>query len=83
MIDLAEQLPSAQLDGFDISSSQFPPKEWLPTNVTLVTHNALNPVPSEFVAKYDVIHVGLLVLVAGEDPSRLLRNLIKMLSGCA
>lgn len=80
MIDLAEQLPLVQLHGYDLSSSQFPPKEWLPNNVKLMTLDALAEVPSELIEVYDVIHVGLLVLVAGDDPMPLLRNLIKMLS---
>ena len=80
MIDLSEQLPLAQLDGFDISDSQFPPQQWLPSNVKLRTHDALAEVPNELVEKYDVIHLGLLVLVAGDNPTILLNNAVKMLS---
>ncbi|KAL9031755.1 MAG: hypothetical protein Q9196_000232 [Gyalolechia fulgens] len=80
LIDLAQQLPHAQLDGYDISSTQFPPAEWLPSNVKLKTLDALAEVPSSLVSTYDVIHAGLVVLVAGDDPVPLLRNLIKMLS---
>ena len=80
MIDLSEQLPLAQLDGFDISDSQFPPQQWLPNNVKLRTHDALAEVPNELVEKYDVIHLGLLVLVAGDNPTNLLNNAVKMLS---
>ncbi|KAI4117271.1 MAG: hypothetical protein LQ338_007578 [Usnochroma carphineum] len=79
LVDLAEQLPWAQLDGYDISSSQFPPAEWLPRNVKLMTLDALAEIPSSLIEKYDVIHVGLLVLVAGDDPMPLLRNLRRML----
>lgn len=80
LIDLAEQLPQAKLDGYDISSAQFPPTEWLPSNVQLETLDALAEVPKPLIEKYDVIHLGLLVLVAGDDPLPLLRNVVRMLS---
>ena len=80
MIDLSDQLPLAQLEGFDISDSQFPPQEWLPTNVKLTTRDALAEVPSTLVERYDVIDLGLLVLVAGDNPMTLLNNAVKMLS---
>lgn len=80
MIDLSEQLPLAQLDGFDISDSQFPPQQWLPSNVKLTTQDALAEVPDELEKRYDVVHLGLLVLVAGDNPMTLLNNALKMLS---
>ncbi|KAL8704725.1 MAG: hypothetical protein Q9225_008069, partial [Loekoesia sp. 1 TL-2023] len=79
LIDLAEQLPQAELDGYDISSSQFPPQKWLPKNIHLMTLDALAEVPESLVEKYDVVHVGLLVLAVGNDPMPLLRNLSRML----
>ncbi|KAL8787997.1 MAG: hypothetical protein Q9213_001889 [Squamulea squamosa] len=79
LVDLAEQLPHAQLDGYDISSSQWPPAEWLPSNVKLKTLDALAIVPNHLVEKYDVIHIGLLVLVARDDPKPLLKNVLSML----
>ncbi|KAL8760291.1 MAG: hypothetical protein Q9184_003386 [Pyrenodesmia sp. 2 TL-2023] len=70
---------AGKLDGYDISSSQVPPQPWLPTNVSLVTLDALAEIPDSHVGKYDVIHIGLLVLVAGDDPLPLLRNVIRLL----
>lgn len=46
----------------------------------LTTLNALAEIPSILVEKYDVIHIGLLVLVAGDEPVPLLKNVVKMLS---
>ena len=83
LIDLAEQLPRGQLDGYDISSAQFPPAKWLPANVKLSTLDALAEVPAPLVGRYDVIHIGLLVLVLGDDPGPLLRNILRMLSECS
>lgn len=80
LIDLAEQLPRAKLVGYDVSPLQFPPPEWLPRNVKLEVLDALAEVPSSLVENYDVVHIGLLVLVVGDNPLPLLRNVIRMLS---
>ena len=80
LLDLSRELSSAQLDGFDISLAQAPPKQWLPANVELRTWNILDEVPDEMAGKYDIVHVRLLVLaVENSDPRPLLRNLINML----
>ncbi|MCJ1303443.1 hypothetical protein MMC08_006253 [Hypocenomyce scalaris] len=81
LIELAKTLPAAtQLDGYDISSAQFPPKEWWPKNVNLQTLDALGAVPEELVGKYDVVHVGLLcVVVRNEDPAPVLKHLMALL----
>lgn len=82
LIELAEKLPStAQLDGFDISSAQFPAREWLPKNVNLTNLDVLAPVPEHLIAKYDIVHIGLFVtVVQDDDPLPLLDNLLLMLS---
>ncbi len=80
LLNLARELPSAQLDGLDINLAQAPPKQGLPRNVKLRTWNALDDVPSELVGQYDLVHVRLLVFaVDNSDPRPMLRNLIKML----
>ena len=82
LVDLARNLPkSAQLDGFDISTAHFPPKQWLPENVNLSVLDALAPVPEHLVGNYDVVHVGRIVLfIQNENPSQLLNNFISLLS---
>lgn len=82
LIELAEKLPAtAQLEGFDISTAQFPALEWLPQNVTLTKLDILAPIPEELVAKYDIVHVGLFVTVVEEDdPLPILDKLLSMLS---
>lgn len=72
---------STQLDGFDISADQFPDKGWLPKNVTLNTLDSLAPLPEHLVAKYDVVHIGLVVMIIkNENPTPLLKNVMAMLS---
>ena len=49
--------------------------------MTLNTLDILKPVPEELREKYDVVHVGLLVLVVENDnPILTLDNLLAMLS---
>ena len=41
----------------------------------------LAPIPEELVEKYDVVHVGLLIMVVrNENPTPMLENLISLLS---
>ena len=82
LIELLPHLPeTTQLDGFDISADYFPVKEWLPSNVKLELLDALGDLPEHLVGQYDIVHLRTLVLIVrNNDPSRLLSNLIKMLS---
>lgn len=57
LFDMAEQYPSATLDGFDISDKQFPP---LLSNIKLHVHDLRQPFPAEFHNKYDLVHIRLL-----------------------
>ncbi|CAD6591305.1 MAG: hypothetical protein ASARMPRED_005303 [Alectoria sarmentosa] len=81
LIEVARTLPaSTQLDGYDISPAQYPPKEWLPKNVNLNVLDMLDPVPEELIGKYDVVHVGLIVMVVrNENPTPVLNNLMALL----
>lgn len=81
LIDLAKELPHARLDGFDISPLQFPHKNWLPPNVNLHELNALGKMPEELLGRYDIVHIGLVVLlVPGGDPTVLVDNILSLLS---
>ena len=81
LLDLAKELPApAQLDGFDISNKQFPHKNWLPANVTLSELDLLSELPKELIGAYDVVHAGLVVMIARDEPERLLKTFLKMLS---
>lgn len=82
LIETARSVPaSTQLDGFDISAAQFPDKGWLPQNVTLSILDSLAPLPEHLVGKYDIVHIGLVVmLIKGENPVPLLKNVMAMLS---
>ena len=81
LLDLAREFPSARLDGYDISNAQFPPTAWIPANTTLACLDILKPIPEILQGKYDVVHVGLVVLVVEkDDPLPLLDNILALLS---
>ena len=72
---------TAQLDGLDIDFSQSPPKEWLPSNISLIHHDIFSEPPPELVEKYDIIHVQLFITILRDgNPVPMLHNLMKMLS---
>ncbi|KAI9678377.1 MAG: hypothetical protein M1822_008023 [Bathelium mastoideum] len=62
LIDVSREVPSARLDGSDIDLSQAPHAKWLPQNVTMRYWNIFEDLPSDAIAKYDVVHIRLLVL---------------------
>lgn len=44
-------------------------------------HDALAPISDDMAGSYDIVHVGLLVMIVkNEDPVPLLENLLSMLS---
>ena len=82
LLDLAKTLPSStQLDGFDLSASQYPHKLLLPSNVSLQTLDATNEPPQELQGKYDVVHLRLfLIVINNNDPTPILNHCFKLLS---
>ncbi len=82
LLDLARDLPaSTQLDGFDISTAQYPAKEHLPPNVRLRILDILaDDPPKDLQNQYDIVHIRLFVgVICHGDPMPLLFNLVKLL----
>ncbi|KAL8906786.1 MAG: hypothetical protein Q9171_006135 [Xanthocarpia ochracea] len=80
LCDVASQLPTSTLHGYDIDLKQCPPKEWLPSNTEIRDWDLLGEVRDEMVAKYDYIHTRLLVLVVqNQNPQPIIRSLFRML----
>ena len=79
LLEVAREFPQAQCDGFDISTIQCPPSEWLPANVVLREWNIFEPPPADLVGKYDVVHIRLVVLVIAKEPVPTIRNLAMLL----
>lgn len=81
LIDLAKEMPNANLHGFDVSTAQFPHKNWLPAHVSLQQLDAFGDIPPVLIEKYDVVHIGLIVAaIRGGDPSPLVDKLLSVLS---
>ncbi|KAF7925381.1 uncharacterized protein EAE97_010462 [Botrytis byssoidea] len=84
LIDLAKELAksktNAQLDGFDISTNQYPHSALLPPNVKLDILDIFKPVPERLRGQYDVVHISLLcVVIPGGDPRHVLDNVLTLL----
>ena len=82
LIDLQSHLPSSTvLDGFDISTAQFPPKEWLPGNVSLNFLDIFEEIPEHLLGIYDVINIRYFAcVVKNNQPALVIENVSKMLS---
>ena len=64
-----------------MSPAQFPKKEWWPQNVRLGTLDALGPIPEHLIGAYDIVHVGLFVMmIRNENPVPFLENVKLLLS---
>jgi hypothetical protein len=74
---------SATLDGFNISSAQYPPQGWRPKNVNLYEQDSFKPFPQEFLGQYDVVNLrSALCYINNEDAEPLLENWVSLLSEC-
>ncbi|KAL9119521.1 MAG: hypothetical protein Q9187_003926 [Circinaria calcarea] len=84
LLDLAKRLPpTAHLDGFDISGSQFTPETFLPKNISMQVMDAMSEPPEHLLGKYDIVHLRLLLIVVNNnDPMPILRHCLKLLSEC-
>lgn len=82
-MELAQQLPHWQIDGFDISGDQYPSATWVAPNISLYEHDAFQPFPSEYHGKYDIVNLRFfMTLLNGQNLDRVLRNVMALLSTC-
>ena len=66
--------------GFDISQQQLPPTESLPSYVSFVVHDMVEPFPTEYHERFDLVNVRLVsYAVKGSDLDKVLRNIIQLL----
>lgn len=81
-MELADELPSStKFDAFDTAPGQYPPRAWLPGNISLYVQDAFKSFPTDFHGIYDIVHIALFILVVPDnDPSVLISNLLKLLS---
>lgn len=79
LLDVSRTLPNATFEGFDNDLSQAPHQKWLPRNVSMRHWDIFEEVPEALMAKFDFIHVRLLVMVIEGRPEGVIHNLVKML----
>lgn len=80
LIDVSRAQRKAHLHGFDISTEQFPHKEWLPRNITLRAWNAFEDILADTAEKYDLIHIRLFgIALQSGDTRPVLRKVFEML----
>ena len=81
LIDVSRDLPSAQLDGFDLSKEQYPCKTWLPSSISLSELDITKEIPIHLEGIYDLVHVQLFLCVVHQDgPTAILKEIYKLLS---
>lgn len=81
MLQSTFHLQVSQLDGCDISGSQYPPKDCLPENVSLEIIDAMHKPPAHLIGRYDVVQIRLFIsLVTNNDPRPLLDHCYRLLS---
>ncbi|KAJ5736649.1 uncharacterized protein N7483_001774 [Penicillium malachiteum] len=79
-IEVAVQLPSAQIIAYDISDTHFPLPEYRAPNVTFNHLDFLGDIPSSLVGQFDVVHLRTWAfIIRDNDPSYLIQNASKLL----
>ncbi|KAL8671978.1 MAG: hypothetical protein Q9168_003545 [Polycauliona sp. 1 TL-2023] len=76
--------PKATFIGFDKSDRQFPaPEEW-PAHVSFRVHDIVEPFPSEYHEKFDLINLRLLTgSIQSADLDQVVRNVLELLRNIA
>jgi len=81
LVDLSSKVPaSATLDAFDVTTNLFPHSDWLPSNVKFHRLDVFEPVPSEFVGKYDLVHIRFFSpVLRDQGPEGVIKNVMQLL----
>ncbi|RYP34025.1 hypothetical protein DL767_004467 [Monosporascus sp. MG133] len=85
LIDLDRELSnkgiSAQLDGYDINTLNFPASAFLPSSISLKKLDILaTPLPEEMIGAYDIVHVRAFVsIIVNSDLTPLLTTVLALL----
>ncbi|OJJ69856.1 hypothetical protein ASPBRDRAFT_678263 [Aspergillus brasiliensis CBS 101740] len=81
LTDLSRRLPSTvSLDGLDISFSALPPKEYLPSNMTLHSYDILSEPPDHLRGVYDIVHVrNFSFVIMDSEAEKVIGNVLELL----
>ncbi|KAI8942785.1 hypothetical protein NX059_000828 [Plenodomus lindquistii] len=83
-IEVAEQMKATDIkgtiDGFDVSSEQYPPTNLLPANVNLHVQDAFGTFPSKYISHFDLVNIrGFVSFTRLPAAEKLLRNVSQIL----
>lgn len=79
-LDVGFELPSCEVDGFDISLDQCPPKDFMPRLRHLRKWNIFDEPDEDMIGRYDIVHVRLVIFVVlNKDPREIIYKLMKLL----
>jgi ubiquinone/menaquinone biosynthesis C-methylase UbiE len=78
-LEVAQQLPHADVVGLDVSDKQFYPKWTLPSNMTLGLCDILEEVPAKYRGKFDVVHIRLLLCAGPAADKQIFINYFRTL----
>lgn len=79
-LDVSSEIPTTEIDAFDIALDQCPPKEFMPRIRRLDIWNIFEEPDESMFGRYDIVHVRLIIFVVRhEDPRDIIRNLKKLL----
>lgn len=82
LLELAQSAPPGwELQGFDVSTAQFPAKEYLPQNIQFRVLDAFGEVPEELLCRFDIVHIRAFAVVVKQGTlDALLVHLVRLLS---
>ncbi|KAI9712445.1 MAG: hypothetical protein M1820_001658 [Bogoriella megaspora] len=79
--EVATALPKAIVDAVDISSDQFPPDAFRPSNSNFWAHDCFEPFPTEYLSQFDAVNLRFLLCVVDDDVAdKLIDNVLTLLS---
>jgi chemotaxis methyl-accepting protein methylase len=79
--EVAAGLTNAEFDAVDISADQFPPEPFRAPNVRFWTHNCFEPIPDEYLGKFDIVNARFWLCIVNDDVAdKLLDNFLTLLS---
>ena len=79
LIEVAKQYPLVDCLGLDISTTQSPPKAWLPSNVDFKVWDFTEKPPASLSGRFDVVHIRLIGIVFDHEPIKAIQNMASLL----
>ncbi|KAL8907022.1 MAG: hypothetical protein Q9171_006025 [Xanthocarpia ochracea] len=79
LIEVAKQYPLVDCLGLDISTTQSPPKAWLPSNIDFKIWDFTEKPPADLCGRFDVVHIRLIGIIFDHEPIKVIQNIATLL----